>query len=49
VARLLELLEEYEEAQNRLSAITPDEGEIEVLTWPDCGDLMFDGLWERRW
>jgi hypothetical protein len=32
MARFLELLEEYEEVQDGLSAIAPDEGEIEVLS-----------------
>jgi hypothetical protein len=49
VARFLELLEEYEEVQAQLSAIAPDKGGIEVLVWPDCGDWIFDGAWERRW
>jgi hypothetical protein len=47
VVRFLQLLEEYEEVQERLSAMAPDEGEIEVLIWPDCGDWMFDRVWER--
>ena len=49
MARFLELLEEYEELQDRLSAIPPDEGEIEVLIWPDCGDWVLDKAWEGRW
>jgi hypothetical protein len=48
VARFLELLGEYEEVQDRLSAIAPDEGEIEVLIWSDCGEWVFDRVWERR-
>jgi hypothetical protein len=49
VTRFLELLEECEEVQDRLSAMAPDEGGIEVLTWPDCGEWIFDRVWERRW
>lgn len=42
VARFLELLEEYEGVQDRLRAIGPNEGDLEVLMWPDCGDWVFD-------
>jgi hypothetical protein len=49
VARFLELLEEYEEVQARLRAIAPDDGKIEVLVWPECGEWIFDRVWERRW
>jgi hypothetical protein len=48
VARFLELLEQYEEVQDRLSAIAPDEGEMEVPTRPECGKWIFDRAWERR-
>ena len=49
MARFIELLEQYGEVQDRLSAIAPDVGEIEVLVWPDCGDWVLDKAWERRW
>jgi len=48
LARFLELLAKYEEVQDRLRAIAPVEGEIEVLTWPDCGDWVLDRVWDRQ-
>jgi hypothetical protein len=49
VARFLELLEEYEGVQDRLRAIGPNEGDLEVLMWPDCGDWVFDRACGRRY
>jgi len=49
VARFLALLGEYEEVQDWLSAMAPDEGRIEVLVWPDCGAWVWDRAWQRGW
>jgi hypothetical protein len=49
VARFLELLGEVEEVQGLFSAVALDKGEMEVLTWPDCGDWIYDRVWERGW
>lgn len=46
---LVKLMVDYEKVQQRLSVIAPDEGEVEVLIWPDCGDWIYDTVWERRW
>jgi len=48
VRRFVKLLEEYEEVQNQLGVITPGEGEVEVLIWPDCGERILDRVWEGR-
>jgi len=47
VARFLELLGDYEEVQDWMKAMAPDEGEIDVLVWPGCGEWILDRVWER--
>jgi hypothetical protein len=48
LGRFLQVLAEYEEVQDRLSAFAPDDEEIGVLIWPDWGDWIFDRMWEGR-